>query len=93
MACFGDGYRWFVSGIIHDDTGFPVTNSPDMISASIDHMDFCGGSIFADFDGGVAARADDSEQLLYAQADLPGAAGSRKARQYLPLLRPEVFAP
>lgn len=38
MACFGDGYRWFVSGIIHDDTGFPVTNSPDMISASIDHM-------------------------------------------------------
>ena len=26
MACFGDGYRWFVSGIIHDDTGFPVTN-------------------------------------------------------------------
>jgi predicted amidohydrolase len=56
-------------------------------------MDFCGGSIFADFDGGVAARADDSEQLLYAQADLSGAAGSRRARQYLPLLRPEVFAP
>ena len=38
MASFGDGYRWFVSGIIHDDTGFPVTNSPAAIQNSLDHM-------------------------------------------------------
>jgi predicted amidohydrolase len=54
-------------------------------------MDFSGGSIFADYDGCAAARADDREQLLYAELDLPGAAASRRARQYLPLLRPEVF--
>lgn len=38
MASFGDGYRWFVSGIIHDDTGFPVTNNPTVIQDSIDHL-------------------------------------------------------
>lgn len=32
MASFGDGYRWFVTGMIHDDTGFPVTNNPDRTS-------------------------------------------------------------
>ena len=35
MASFGDGYRWYVSGIIHDETGFPSTNSPDNISRQI----------------------------------------------------------
>ncbi len=38
MASFGDGYRWFVSGIIHDDTGFPVTNNPQTITDSINHL-------------------------------------------------------
>lgn len=32
MASFGDGYRWFVTGMVHDDTGFPVTNNADRIS-------------------------------------------------------------
>lgn len=38
LAAFGDGYRWFASGIVHDDTGFPVTNSPKAISDSINHL-------------------------------------------------------
>ena len=32
MASFGDGYRWFVTGMVHDDTGFPVTNNADRVS-------------------------------------------------------------
>lgn len=38
LASFGDGYRWFVSGIIHDNTGFPVTGSPEVIQSSLDHL-------------------------------------------------------
>ncbi|GHV54248.1 2-oxoglutarate ferredoxin oxidoreductase subunit alpha [Deltaproteobacteria bacterium] len=38
MAVFGDGYRWYVSGIIHDETGFPSTNDPDMISLQIKRL-------------------------------------------------------
>ena len=38
MAAFGDGYRWSTSGILHDDTGFPVPNSPEKISAAIHHL-------------------------------------------------------
>lgn len=38
MASFGDGYRWYVSGIIHDETGFPCTNNPQQISVKIKHL-------------------------------------------------------
>lgn len=38
LASFGDGYRWFASGIIHDDTGFPITNKPEAITKSIKHL-------------------------------------------------------
>ena len=38
MAAFGDGYRWFVSGILHDNTGFPTPNSPAKISTAVNHL-------------------------------------------------------
>lgn len=38
MATFGDGYRWYVSGITHDETGFPVANSPQLIQDDIKHL-------------------------------------------------------
>ena len=38
MASFGDGYRWSVSGILHDDSGFPKPNDPENISKSIAHL-------------------------------------------------------
>lgn len=37
MAPFGSGYRWHVTGLIHDETGFPK-NSPDATVEAIDHM-------------------------------------------------------
>lgn len=38
LASFGDGYRWFVSGILHDDTGFPTPNDPNQIQRAICHL-------------------------------------------------------
>lgn len=32
MACFGDGNIWHVSGIVHDESGFPATGNPRCIS-------------------------------------------------------------
>jgi len=34
MAAFGDGYRWHVTGLTHDDAGFP-TNDPKTIEKKI----------------------------------------------------------
>ncbi len=38
MAMFGDGYKWYVSGIIHDETGFPTTNKPEQIEIQIKRL-------------------------------------------------------
>lgn len=38
MAAFGDGYHWYVSGIIHDETGVPSTSSPDQISSEVKRL-------------------------------------------------------
>jgi 2-oxoglutarate ferredoxin oxidoreductase subunit alpha len=32
MATYGDGYRWYATGIVHDETGFPATNDPQKIN-------------------------------------------------------------
>lgn len=38
MATFGDGYRWYCSGITHDETGFPVANNPQLIQDDIHRL-------------------------------------------------------
>lgn len=38
MPSFGDGYRWYVSGLSHDETGFPRTNDAKVISGGIRHL-------------------------------------------------------
>jgi beta-ureidopropionase len=52
-------------------------------------MDFCGQSLVIDPNGELVAKADDSEQVLYAELDLDLIAESREARPYLRLRRPE----
>ena len=64
MASFGDGYRWFVSGIIHDDTGFPVTNSPKAISDSLDHMLGKIRDNIADIESWEEYHTEDAEILI-----------------------------
>lgn len=38
MASFGDGYRWYVSGLIHDETGFLAANNPQLTSNVVKHI-------------------------------------------------------
>ena len=52
-------------------------------------MEFCGQSLVVDPNGELVAKADDSEQVLYAELDLDLIAESREARPYLKLRRPE----
>ncbi|MEW6660924.1 MAG: 2-oxoacid:acceptor oxidoreductase subunit alpha [Bacillota bacterium] len=35
MASFGDGYIWYTTGIIHDETGFPCTGNPALIDFQV----------------------------------------------------------
>jgi predicted amidohydrolase len=52
-------------------------------------MDFCGESMVVDPNGDVVAKADDAEQILYAEIDIGLVEKSRKARPYLSLRRSE----
>lgn len=56
-----------------------------------DKMEFCGESIVVDSDGEVIAKADDQEQLLFAETDLSQVRKSRKNRPFLELRRPETY--
>ena len=38
MGTFGDGYRWYVSGMIHDEGGFPIANNPKTTEDLIGHI-------------------------------------------------------
>jgi len=64
MASFGDGFRWFVSGIVHDDTGFPVTNSPDAIEDSMRHMLDKIADNISDIESYEEYRTEDAEILM-----------------------------
>ena len=54
-------------------------------------MDFCGESIVVDPNGDVIAKADDTEQILYAELDFSMIDAARKARPFLALRRPESY--
>ena len=56
-----------------------------------DEMSFCGESLVADPDGNIVAKADETEQILYADVDLTAVQRSRDQRPYLKLRRPESY--
>ena len=53
-------------------------------------IDFSGGSVVIDPNGAVAARAEDREQILYADIDFSDISKIREMRSYLKLRRPEL---
>ena len=55
-------------------------------------MDFCGQSMLADPNGGLVAKADAREQILYADYDLDLQAKAAAERPYIPLMRPEAYS-
>lgn len=38
MASYGDGFIWYTTGIVHDETGFPTSADPIMISDQIERL-------------------------------------------------------
>ena len=52
-------------------------------------IDFSGQSIVVNPNGDLVAKAGDQEQILYADIDFTEVNGSREARPYLKLRRPE----
>ena len=56
-----------------------------------DNMHFCGESLVIAPDGTVLAKADDTEQILFADIDFSMIDMSRKERPYLSLRRPELY--
>jgi predicted amidohydrolase len=54
-------------------------------------MDFAGESIVVDPNGDVVMKANDQEQIIYADIDLALIAKTRNSRPYLKLRRPEKY--
>ena len=54
-------------------------------------MDFSGESIVTDYNGNTLALADDREQLLFTEVDLPAARQTREQKPYTSLRRPELY--
>lgn len=57
-----------------------------------DDMDFAGESIVVDPNGEIVIKADDKEQLIYADIDINEAAKSRNEKPYMNLRRPQVYS-
>jgi N-carbamoylputrescine amidase len=55
-------------------------------------MDFAGESIVVDPNGDVVVKADDKEQIVYADIDITMVQKCREQRPYLSLRRPEVYS-
>lgn len=55
------------------------------------NMHFCGESIVVDPNGDIVCKADDTEQILYADIDLSLVSQARDTRPFLKLRRPEVY--
>lgn len=64
MASFGDGYRWFVTGMVHDDTGFPVTNNADRISYLVKRLHAKIEHNRADIEKYEEYKTDDADILI-----------------------------
>jgi len=56
-----------------------------------ENIHFCGESIVVDPHGNVVVKADDSEQILYAEFDLSLVEQAHTERPFLKLRRPETY--
>ena len=98
LASFGDGYRWYVSGIIHDETGFPATGSPEAISNKVKHLLGKIENNLAEIESWEEYRVDDAELLVLAVGLVARSAKSaideaRSAGKKVGLFRPITLWP
>ena len=64
MASFGDGYRWYCSGLIHDETGFPVSDNPQLTSDSIKRLVGKVENNLKDIESYEEYKTEDAEYLI-----------------------------
>lgn len=57
-----------------------------------DDMDFAGQSIVVDPNGDIVIKADDKEQLIYADIDINEVDKCRNEKSYMNLRRPQVYS-
>ena len=55
------------------------------------NMEFCGESVIVDANGDVIEKADDREQMVYAEIELSDSGAIRRSRPYTNLRRPEWY--
>jgi len=58
---------------------------------SEDQMHFAGMSLVVDSNGEVVAKADDTDQILYAEIDITLVEKSRRKKPFLNLRRPDTY--
>lgn len=56
-----------------------------------DNLDFCGNSIVIDPNGDILVKADDQEQIVYADVEMSIAKKIRAEKPYMKLRRPEMY--
>ncbi|MFH0788094.1 MAG: 2-oxoacid:acceptor oxidoreductase subunit alpha [Pseudomonadota bacterium] len=82
MSSFGDGYRYHVTGLIHDVRGFP-TNRPDEVSAFQRRLQQKISEHFADIHWVESFYLEDAEQVVVAYGSVARSAlhAVRQARE------------
>lgn len=93
LASFGDGYRWFVSGIIHDDTGFPIPNSPAGIGEALDHLLGKIRDNMTEIESWEEYRTEDAEVLILSAGLVSRSAKSAVDRARAAGIRAGLFRP
>ncbi len=82
MAPFGEGYRWHVTGLFHDETGFP-TNKGDVADASLRRLDRKITKHEPDMRDFVTESVDDCDTLVvsFGSSAMSALSAVRQARK------------
>jgi 2-oxoglutarate ferredoxin oxidoreductase subunit alpha len=78
IAPFGEGYRFHVTGLAHDETGFP-TNLAPKVKALLERLERKITANYDAFKGAERFRLDDAEAVIFAYGSV-GRSARRAAR-------------
>jgi 2-oxoglutarate ferredoxin oxidoreductase subunit alpha len=97
MAPFGEGYRFHVTGLFHDATGFP-TNAPDVIEAETKRLLRKVERAYNDIVEWEELFVDDAEEVIFAYGCVARSAVEavkrlRKRDRKVGLFRPKTLWP
>lgn len=76
MATYGDGYIWYITGIVHKENGFPAVANPEDTSNQIDRLFYKIESNLQDIVEVEEYMTEDAEVVLVAYGTVARAAKS-----------------